>query len=924
MSSNPRRSTTARTSGVTAGKPAATAPRKEPPTKKQEAAAAKAAKRLLPPPRTYVAIAMKAANVTDAASSSTRPPKRAAAANNAYVNGNQHRDDEITGDANGDNRQEYHRSRNDDESENGSQGGGDNAEYQQEDEEEEEVFDDDDEGARRKRRPSAKQQQLNEERLAMQYKQNREAARRAGFATPEPEFEPREYTEYPTRDVDTRLDTIKTAAHRRMYHGARHGSQPDADDLAPLGKVVFSAPPRKVPQEERPVIYNSNGERALLPVKLNLHMPERWETVPDHILNPTNASSSRSRRARDSTPDDDMSRPASPEVGDKRSVSPSIGDDDARYAATAATGRGRPTAGALPEDVKEVTNEAIKYLRCDVLVNEGFPDHTEERKMVKDAFGAAKEDLAVEVSLTTPVYKVMAYRFSHTRGELKSKARPIVESVYGFQHGSSKKTIKYNRKLAEDLKEDISFVYRFPQDKSGIYQNSAIQKIENCIDEWASGSRTDINFTANEYRPVYEAHIEALEAFKVAGSKTQILEKILTRIHAVGRFNSGAEPLTDDKPKPLMSAQMMAAAVADFEDKGGLSDDGSDVELQTPTEAANIFLMFNAHFKHLDTLHIDIDDNPGWESRKFLRVFAPFVERHGETLKTLHIDGAWTRKSAPPSNVNAKRPSFILLPPPRQSPDISLPNLLYFCVPYEFLAVAHCAFPRLREISIDWTKLKRFLGTAEAPMIAHAIAACKPLRQIFDTVSASPSRPFICHNKISEDGGAREKAALIAVATALPDIRVVSMTFSVNRESFVEVCLIFLFFLSASVPDAVPQLVSESIEEGLRPFKKLEILLLEASYDFWHSDHEQYLGMWTRACPTLRAVMFSTTDGWIKGNLDVWVNVDLEEFASRAGMESWFKDIHFGDWNPPPITGIRYRDSDDEDDDFEEKDYSWL
>lgn len=46
------------------------------------------------------------------------------------------------------------------------------------------------------------------------------------------------------------------------------------------------------------------------------------------------------------------------------------------------------------------------------------------------------------------------------RGEMKTKTRPLTETMYGFRSGNDKKTIAFNRKLAEDLKENALFTMK--------------------------------------------------------------------------------------------------------------------------------------------------------------------------------------------------------------------------------------------------------------------------------------------------------------------------------------------------------------------------------------------------------------------------------------------------------------------------------
>jgi hypothetical protein len=51
-------------------------------------------------------------------------------------------------------------------------------------------------------------------------------------------------------------------------------------------------------------------------------------------------------------------------------------------------------------------------------------------------------------------------RGSQLRGEIKSKARPLVEGHFGFESGLNRKIIAMNRETAENLKEGKGFIYK--------------------------------------------------------------------------------------------------------------------------------------------------------------------------------------------------------------------------------------------------------------------------------------------------------------------------------------------------------------------------------------------------------------------------------------------------------------------------------
>jgi hypothetical protein len=50
-------------------------------------------------------------------------------------------------------------------------------------------------------------------------------------------------------------------------------------------------------------------------------------------------------------------------------------------------------------------------------------------------------------------------RGSQLRGEAKSKTVSLVEALYGFDSGRSKRAIAENRRIVEVLKEDKGFVF---------------------------------------------------------------------------------------------------------------------------------------------------------------------------------------------------------------------------------------------------------------------------------------------------------------------------------------------------------------------------------------------------------------------------------------------------------------------------------
>ncbi|KAJ6452580.1 hypothetical protein C8R45DRAFT_1112886 [Mycena sanguinolenta] len=318
----------------------------------------------------------------------------------------------------------------------------------------------------------------------------------------------------------------------------------------------------------------------------------------------------RQPRPRLSSPDH---RSLSPTSGDKRHRSSLIDSEDLRVTQSqrVVSTTGRTRAKDLDDTTKEYAVLAIDIFRCDVSVKQAFPDSTTKSTMVRAAWKEACEDIGAGMVLAPIMAKMIASRGSQLRGELKTKVRPLIDTMYGFKSGQNKKTIAFNRKLAEDLKEESTFAFKDIKKKKGLYKHPIIQcvfnamwfanskdegprhpelfspillralaliltAIENNIDEHLTGIRTDVAFTANNYRAVYEGHVKALEQFEAHTLKYKLLEKILKRLHSVGRFHSGAKAL-NTLSTSMLRKSVLDTAIKEYED-GETTDNCSDAE----------------------------------------------------------------------------------------------------------------------------------------------------------------------------------------------------------------------------------------------------------------------------------------------------------------------------------------------------------
>ncbi|KAJ6467137.1 hypothetical protein C8R47DRAFT_814645 [Mycena vitilis] len=259
--------------------------------------------------------------------------------------------------------------------------------------------------------------------------------------------------------------------------------------------------------------------------------------------------------------------------------------------------------------MREYAVLAMDFFRCYLSTEQAFPDTATENDMVRRAWHEACAEMGEGATLTPPVAKLISSRGSQLRGELKTKIKPLVDIMYGFKSGQNKKTITSNRKLAEDLKDNSRFAFKNAEMQTGLYKHPIIQStvnamwfanrrdegprhpelfvrarsvalvlagVENHIDERLTGVRTDIPFTANDYRSVYEAHVKSLEEIAAHTEKYQVLDRILKRLHSVARFHSGVQPLNTPSTSTF-SKQVLDAALKEYEE-GSTTDDATDAE----------------------------------------------------------------------------------------------------------------------------------------------------------------------------------------------------------------------------------------------------------------------------------------------------------------------------------------------------------
>ncbi|KAJ7186195.1 hypothetical protein C8R46DRAFT_1208276 [Mycena filopes] len=308
-------------------------------------------------------------------------------------------------------------------------------------------------------------------------------------------------------------------------------------------------------------------------------------------------------------------RSSSPSTGDKRARSEDSDDIRSTQSQRTSSSSGRPRAKDLDEVSKEYVGFAIRRYRSRLSTVCLYPELVQDGGFIKESWEEACTEFGTRLSLTPTIYKlctIVVAVFPDVRGEMKTKVKPLTETIYGFRSGHDKKTIAFNRKRAEDLKEGSRFTMKDVKAKKGLFKNAILQKgcntiwfanrrdegpmapdlfnpltapalaalitvTENTIDEYLTGIRTDVPFTANDYRTVYQTHLRALEQFATHTAKYNLLDTILLRMHNIARFHSGAQPIAQITTA-VLSTEVLDAALKEFEEDSETETDGEQGE----------------------------------------------------------------------------------------------------------------------------------------------------------------------------------------------------------------------------------------------------------------------------------------------------------------------------------------------------------
>ncbi|TDL30147.1 hypothetical protein BD410DRAFT_834329 [Rickenella mellea] len=316
--------------------------------------------------------------------------------------------------------------------------------------------------------------------------------------------------------------------------------------------------------------------------------------------------------------------------GSNRSDSPHLGEEaaesvGAKHARSASPGDGeyahvdkspktsrsmRAKTADFDLESQELIVSAIAFFRCAISTETPWPDKRQEVKMAKAAWKKALAEHELEdIKAPSAVIKLVTRRGSQCRGELKTKVRPLVESLFGFDT-SSKSAVAKNIAIAAELLDNYAFVYkaRAPEsvEASGLFEHPIIQKainamwfvnrsdegvkyadvftpfphqalalvltaIQCCIDEWSTGVREKIEFSAASYSSDYNKHLEVIEDFAKRTVAFQMVPKLLTRILKNARFHAKVEP-NKRRTTHGLNEDQFTAAIEEFEARAGTYD----------------------------------------------------------------------------------------------------------------------------------------------------------------------------------------------------------------------------------------------------------------------------------------------------------------------------------------------------------------
>ncbi|KLO11905.1 hypothetical protein SCHPADRAFT_941639 [Schizopora paradoxa] len=227
------------------------------------------------------------------------------------------------------------------------------------------------------------------------------------------------------------------------------------------------------------------------------------------------------------------------------------GDDNELVPIEGGPSKGRrPRNIDLDEEIRAYIESGEKHYRVLIATLDAFPSHRKVSEFVAMAMQAVCDLYKVSVRIDDTIQRLLKQRGAQLRGEVKTKARPIVALLYGI-HAASKQRggKKAVRELVYSLLDGHTFIFEDGEAQQGAFLNDTIQLtinevwfhngsadgvffreefckpengisphlialvcavIECCLHEWRTGERTSIKFSTERYCETYRTYVALL------------------------------------------------------------------------------------------------------------------------------------------------------------------------------------------------------------------------------------------------------------------------------------------------------------------------------------------------------------------------------------------------------------------------------
>ncbi|KAJ8522272.1 hypothetical protein ONZ45_g1162 [Pleurotus djamor] len=267
----------------------------------------------------------------------------------------------------------------------------------------------------------------------------------------------------------------------------------------------------------------------------------------------------------------------------------------ARLTFVSSGSRGRTKGSDINGPGKQVLELSFTNFRAFVSTDTPFPTHDEINQVIVNIWCRSCKQIGVLIEFEEAVSLLVGQRGPQMRGELKTKARPIVELTYGLRAEDDR--IKM-REHVERLLSRYTFVFRDTDTRTGMYMNDIIQTIvnkvwfsnrkadgvkhpsfsdddgiplitialvltvvENVLDEWLTGEHVDMPFSAHNYRDKYHAHLQTLRNFQAHAPSVvlQLRKRLLTQARRYAKVDEASA-----EPRPGLNADDFETALQEW------------------------------------------------------------------------------------------------------------------------------------------------------------------------------------------------------------------------------------------------------------------------------------------------------------------------------------------------------------------------